>query len=46
MELFYPKIVSTLCIRVNWISHLVGIMEIIIHSLLILARFWVLALAP
>jgi hypothetical protein len=46
MELFYPKIISALFIRVNWISHLVGIMEIIIHSLLIQARFWDLALTP
>jgi hypothetical protein len=46
MELFYPIIIGALRIRVNWISHLVGIMEIIIHSLLILARFWDLALTP
>lgn len=46
MELFYPIIIGALRIRVSWISHLVGIMEIIIHSLLILARFWDLALTP
>jgi hypothetical protein len=31
MELFYPKIISILCVKLNWTSHGGGNREIIIH---------------